>query len=149
MAGRAGRAALPGEVLIQTRFPVHPLYRALFSGDYVGFAAGQIAERRAAGFPPAVAEAVLRAEAHDVNAALAFLKDALGAAPAPPDAITLYDPVPMSLARLAEWSRAHLLIQSRSRRALQTFLAAWTEQLYARRAPGGVRWHIDVDPIEF
>ena len=29
VAGRAGRAALPGEVIVQTDFPEHPLYRAL------------------------------------------------------------------------------------------------------------------------
>jgi primosomal protein N' (replication factor Y) len=29
VAGRAGQAEKPGEVLIQTEFPDHPLYRAL------------------------------------------------------------------------------------------------------------------------
>ena len=29
VAGRAGRAELPGEVIVQTDFPAHPLYRAL------------------------------------------------------------------------------------------------------------------------
>jgi primosomal protein N' (replication factor Y) len=41
-----------------------------------------------------------------------------------------------------------LLVQSASRPALQGFLSSWTERLFAT-APRSVRWHLDVDPIEF
>jgi primosomal protein N' (replication factor Y) len=54
----------------------------------------------------------------------------------------------MSLARLAGRSRAQVLAQSQSRRALQAFLGEWSRALYGLRA-GHVRWHFDVDPIEF
>ena len=148
VAGRAGRAALPGEVLIQTRYPEHPLFRALVAGDYLAFAERQWAEREAAGFPPAVAEAVLRAESLAIEDAIGHLAQAVQLAPQD-DRITIYDPVPMSLARLAGWARAHVLVQSPQRRALQAFLTEWTQRLYAARTPRGVRWHIDVDPIEF
>ncbi|MGH8699210.1 MAG: hypothetical protein ACREVS_22185, partial [Burkholderiales bacterium] len=60
----------------------------------------------------------------------------------------LFDPVPMSLARRAGRSRAQVLAQARSRRALQGFLGEWSRTLYGLRA-GNVRWHLDVDPIEF
>ena len=39
VAGRAGRGAKPGEVLIQTEFPEHPLLTNLLAGGYDGFAA--------------------------------------------------------------------------------------------------------------
>jgi len=52
VSGRAGRAARPGEVLIQTAFPAHPLLQRLISGGYDGFAAGALEERREAGWPP-------------------------------------------------------------------------------------------------
>src|SRR5438477_991638 len=52
VAGRAGRAALAGEVIVQTDFPEHPLYRALATNEYEEFAASLLAERRAAGLPP-------------------------------------------------------------------------------------------------
>ena len=42
VAGRAGRAELPGEVLIQTQFPDHPLYAALVRHDYPSFANEQL-----------------------------------------------------------------------------------------------------------
>jgi primosomal protein N' (replication factor Y) len=148
VAGRAGRADLPGEVLVQTRYPEHPLYQALVRHDFAGFAAAQLDERRAAGFPPAVHEAVLRAEADEMRDALAFLGRAAAQAPGARPGVSLYDPVPMTLAKLAGQARAQVLVQSPARPALHAFLSAWVETLYALRS-GAVRWHLDVDPIEF
>jgi primosomal protein N' (replication factor Y) len=148
VAGRAGRAQAPGEVLIQTRFPQHPLYQALVRHEFAPFAEAQLAERRDAGFPPYVHEAVLRAEADGMPQAIAFLERALAAAPERDETVTLFDPVPMTLARLAGRSRAQVLAQARSRRALQAFLGEWSRALYGLRT-GKVRWHLDVDPIEF
>ncbi|MDO9602937.1 MAG: hypothetical protein Q7J02_11505, partial [Rhodocyclaceae bacterium] len=45
--------------------------------------------------------------------------------------------------------RAQLLVESRSRPALQNFLAGWMTQLYALKTPRELRWHLDVDPQEF
>ena len=148
VAGRAGRAGLPGEVLIQTRYPHHPLYQSIIKHDFAGFARTLLAERRQAGFPPFVFEAALRAESRDPHRALRFLKTALESAPARHPSITLYDPAPMALARLAGMERAQLLLQSSSRPRLQSFLRDWSKTLYGLPAHG-VRWHIDVDPLEF
>lgn len=147
VAGRAGRGDLPGEVVVQTRYPAHPLYQALVRHDFAGFAAAQLEERRAGGFPPAVHEAVLRAEAEDMAAALAFLAEAAAQAPTV-EGVSLYDPVPMSLARRAGQARAQVLVQSAHRPALHALLRDWAAKLYTMR-PGKVRWHLDVDPIEF
>jgi primosomal protein N' (replication factor Y) (superfamily II helicase) len=148
VAGRAGRASLPGEVLIQTRYPGHPLYQALAKHDYRGFAQSLLAERRAAGFPPFVFEAALRAESADPLRAMRFLREAIEAARPWASAISVFDPAPMSLARLAGVERAQVLLQSRSRPQLQAFLSKWSGTLY-RMPAHGVRWHLDVDPIEF
>jgi primosomal protein N' (replication factor Y) len=148
VAGRAGRADLPGEVLVQTRYPAHPLYQALVRHDFAGFAEAQIAERRAAGFPPAVHEAALRAECNQMKDALGFLARALVQAPSAREEVTVYDPVPMMLAKLAGKARAQVLMQSPARPALHAFLRAWVETLYSFKA-GAVRWHLDVDPIDF
>ncbi|HVC10169.1 MAG TPA: primosomal protein N', partial [Burkholderiales bacterium] len=147
VAGRAGRRERPGEVLVQTRFPGHPLYAALARHDYAGFAASQLAERKAAGFPPYVFEAALRAEAKQLARTLEFLR-AAAALVAPPAEVRVYDPVPAVVTRRADFERAQLVVQSPSRAALQEFLRAWSERLFAQ-APRDVRWHLDVDPIEF
>ncbi|TMG79414.1 MAG: primosomal protein N' [Betaproteobacteria bacterium] len=148
VAGRSGRADLPGEVLIQTRYPDHPLYRSLVRHDFTGFARSLLAERREAGFPPYVFEAALRAESRDAARALHFLGSAIERAPRGGASITVFDPAPMSLARLAGMERAQVLLQSRSRPRLRTFLSHWSDTLY-RMPAHGVRWHLDVDPIEF
>ena len=147
VAGRAGRRERPGEVLIQTRYPRHPLFAALERHDFAGFAQSQLAERRAAGFPPFVFEAALRAEAAKLEAALAFLRDA-AASVRPPDEVRVFDPVPHLLTRRADLERAQLVMQSSSRQALQEYLGQLSEGLFAS-APRQVRWHLDVDPIEF
>jgi primosomal protein N' (replication factor Y) len=116
--------------------------------DYAGFAKTLLAERREAGFPPFVFEAVLRAECADARRAMRFLRSAIELAPPGHGAVTLYDPAPMAMARLAGAERAQALMQSRSRPKLQVFLSEWSEALY-RMPAHGVRWHLDVDPMEF
>ncbi|MFB0936051.1 MAG: primosomal protein N' [Propionivibrio sp.] len=150
VAGRAGRADLPGEVLIQTQFPEHPLYAALVRHDFPAFAAAQLKEREQAGFPPYAYQAMLRAEAPLIADALAFLAEARAWPQAAEHAdVMLYDPVPMRLARRANLERAQLLVESPSRRALQGFLSEWGSLLQSIKAPSRLRWHLEVDPLEF
>ncbi|MCZ2173968.1 MAG: primosomal protein N' [Burkholderiales bacterium] len=150
VGGRSGRAALPGQVLVQTQYPEHPLYRALAAHDFAAFAAEQLAERERAGFPPFTHQAMLRAEAPELKQALAFLQTAaeIGAGLATGE-VALYDAVPMRLHRLAHLERAQLLAESRSRPALQAFLAQWLAAIRELKAPKVLRWHVDVDPLEF
>jgi primosomal protein N' (replication factor Y) len=149
VSGRAGRADRPGEVLVQTRRPDHPLYLALAAHDYERFAATLLDERRRAGFPPFVHEAVLRADAPELADAVAFLREALRASPAAHAGVMVYEPVPMMLARLAERCRAHVLVQAPQRGPLHAFLTAWRRAVNALPRRKDVRWHFDVDPIDF
>jgi primosomal protein N' (replication factor Y) len=149
VAGRAGRAELPGEVWIQTRFPAHPLYQALRSHDYTGFAQSLLKEREDASFPPFVHEAALRAEAPKAATAQAFLEEAIRLAPAERRDITVFKPVPLAMPRMARLERVQIILQAVSRTSLQTFLTEWIKQLYGLRPPSGVRWHVDVDPTDF
>ena len=150
VAGRAGRSGLPSRVLVQTRYPEHPLFTALRRFDYEGFARSQLAERQAAGMPPYVPQALLTAQAKALEAALAFLSQArvLGRAVQP--SATLYDPVPMPLARLAGVHRAQMLVEAPKRGALQAFLREWLARLRESEPPPGprARWQIEVDPQE-
>ena len=76
VAGRAGRAARPGEVLIQTAYPEHPLLTRLITDGYDGFASSALEERRQAGWPPYSRLAMLRAEARNAAGLDAFLRAA-------------------------------------------------------------------------
>ena len=150
VGGRSGRADLPGEVLIQTEYPTHPLYQALIDHDYSRFAQSQLDERKTAGFPPFTFQAMLRAESPSMSESVGFLARARDVAQSLADShITLYDPVPMRLHRLMALERAQLLVESDNRPALQHFLAQWHTTLYALKRPRTLRWHVDVDPLEF
>ncbi|SFE75171.1 primosomal protein N' [Nitrosomonas sp. Nm166] len=147
VAGRAGRANIAGHVLIQTEFPDHPLYVALQKHDYDALAQILLAERKIAGFPPYVYQALLRAEAHHIKTVLDFLRQAANLAE-PSKSIEIFDPVPAQILRLKGLERAHLLVQSRSRKHLQEFLNKWYIQINTL-STHKVRWVLDVDPFEF
>lgn len=149
VGGRAGRGELPGEVLIQTEYPMHPLYQHLAKHDFDAFARMALQERRAAGFPPFTHQAMLRADAPALEDAVEFLRHARRLAEErAPEGLRLYDPVPMRMTRLARRERAQLLVESDQRGPLQAFLADWVAVLYRQRTARELRWQLDVDPLE-
>ena len=156
--GRAGRDAAQAdrsELWIQTWHPRHALYAALARHDFDAFAASQLQERESAGLPPYSYLAMLRAEARTPEAARAFLHAAAECAVTLPgaDAVRLYPPVPMPVARVADVERLQMLVESDSRVALQRLLAQWLPALHALRTrrKGAelriLRWAVDVDPL--
>lgn len=145
VAGRVGRANIPGKVLLQTQQVTHPLYLALQQYDYAPFANRLLEDRRIAHFPPHCFQAILRAEAHDIKVVLDFLYEAK--ALAPPTVDTVYDPVTALVQKMAGKERAQLLIQDRSRQRLQQFVTEWLSILEARKWKK-VRWFIEIDPME-
>jgi primosomal protein N' (replication factor Y) len=148
VSGRAGRSNKPGEVLIQTAFPDHPIFRSLQSHDFSGWAASQLAERSMAGFPPFVFQAILRAEGLIEAEVFDYLHRAKKSALELNRLVDVLGVVPASLARRANHFRAQLLIQSRSRRHLQQFLSEWQPHLQAL-ATHKLRCSLDIDPSEF
>jgi primosomal protein N' (replication factor Y) (superfamily II helicase) len=149
VAGRAGRANLPGEVLLQTHHPDHPLLLTLLGGGYPAVAALELAQREAAGFPPYEFLALLRAEAPTEEAVTAFLHDAKTAALAAGVAsVVANGPMPAPMARRAGRARGQLLLSAPQRPALQAALSAWVPAWYALKSARRVRWSLDVDPID-
>ncbi len=149
VAGRAGRADKPGEVLIQTHQPDHPLLQHLVREGYGSFAAAALAERRAAGLPPYAAFALLRAEAPAAEAPTAFLEAARGLLSGylGKSGVELLGPAPAPMERRAGRYRAHLLLQAAQRAPLQKLLAEAVPELAELKQARKVRWSIDVDPV--
>ena len=108
-----------------------------------------------AGLPPYSHLAMLRADAKTAEAARGFLQAAAEVAHGLPgaDAVAVYPPVPLGVARVADVERMQMLVESPSRMALQRFLAQWLASLHAlrteRKAPEQriLRWAVDVDPL--
>lgn len=149
VAGRAGRAQRPGEVLIQTHHPDHPLWEPLLREGYEAFAEAELAEREAAALPPFCSIALLRAEAVQREAVHRFLEAALELArPAAEEVIEFWGPVPAPMERRAGRHRGQLLIHAPERAALQRLLSGWVPQLETLKSARRVRWSLDVDPLE-
>ena len=148
VAGRAGRGAKPGEVLIQSEFPDHPLLTSLLAEGYDGFARAALAERSQAAWPPFSRLAAVRDSATTAQAALAFLTDARKLAQRPPRGVRLLGPVPAAMARRAGRYHAQLLVESPERSRLHEFLDTWLAQVEQLQSARRVRWSLDVDPIE-
>ncbi len=149
VAGRAGRAEAPGEVLIQTHHPDSPLLRSLLRQDYARYASELLAERRLAELPPCTHLALLRAEAVDAEAPVAFLREARQRAEAlGSEGVQIFGPMPSPMERRAGRVRAQLLLQASTRAPLQTLLTPWLQALESLPAGRRVRWSIDVDPLE-
>jgi len=145
VSGRAGRAERPGEVMVQTSYPEHPLLQCLLAGGYEAFAEAALEERSAAGWPPYSHLAILRAEAARPDSAMAFLA-ACRAAVGSCAGVTVLGPAPAPMEKRAGRWRAQLLLQSAARPALHQALAAFRR--FATNLPEarGVRFFFEVDP---
>ena len=150
VAGRAGRADKPGEVLIQTFHPEHPLFRALCRHDYSSFADYALQERQETQFPPFCHLALLRAESPERGSALAFLARARSIADGMELAggVTAMDPAPSPMERRSGRYRAQLLIHAVQRPALHRFLVQWLSLIAETPLSRKVRWSLDIDPLD-
>jgi len=149
VSGRAGRAEKPGEVLIQTHHPDHPLLQTLLHSGYQAFAKAALQERHAASLPPIHHLVLLRCESVDANAAPTFLQQAADLAKQIDlKNIDLFGPIPAPMERRAGRYRYQIMLQSKQRKNLHPFLSWWVPQLQQLPAARKVRWSIDVDPYD-
>jgi primosomal protein N' (replication factor Y) len=144
--GRSGRAESPGEVLIQTSQPDHPLLNLLLEKGYRKVAEQLLLERQQADLPPFSYQVVIRAEAQSAELAEQFLT-IFAKAVASPD-WGVMGPVPAVQARRAGFYRSVLLIQGKSRAELARGVARATQTVKGEAVSRKVRWHVDVDPVE-
>ena len=149
VSGRAGRAERPGEVLIQTHHPAHELLTRLLREGYHAWARAELDQRREAGWPPFTQLALLRAEAPNATAPMAFLEQACELArPLAGPGVSLLGPVPAAMERRQGRWRARLLVQANDRAGVQNLLRRWIPLLAEQKQARKVRWSVDVDPQE-
>jgi primosomal protein N' (replication factor Y) len=149
VAGRAGRADKPGEVLIQTHHPEHPLLQLLVERGYPAFAEAALEERQEALLPPCASMALLRAEATRADYPRDFLLAARRLAePLVQTSLQLWGPVAAPMERRAGRYRAQLMFQATERMALQQLLRQLVPLLESEKQSRRVRWSIDVDPVD-
>lgn len=147
VAGRAGRAHKPGQVLLQTHYPEHALLHTLLTRGYATAAKDLLMERREAALPPYGHQVLLRCEAHHHSAVDAFLSEARAALPEL-ESLQIAGPMPAPMPLRAGRHRGQLLIESGSRRDLHAALQPWSLLLAQLPSARKVRWSLDVDPID-
>ena len=145
VAGRAGRGAKPGEVLIQTRHPDAPVIMALAEGDRDAFYEAETEARRMAGAPPFGRWAAIIVSSEEEDEARAAAK-VIGEARPRHEDMAIYGPAPAPMSLLRGRYRYRLLINARRSLALQDMLRDW---IGALAFPAGVRVGIDIDPYSF
>ncbi len=147
VAGRAGRADKPGQALLQTFQPEHPVIRAILSGDEEGFWRTEAAARQAAGVPPygRMAGIVLSGPeagpVFDIGNAMAR-----NDAPLRQIGAQVFGPAPAPIARIRGRHRVRLLVKAPKGAPIQDAIARWIAPL---RLKGDIRLTVDIDPQSF
>lgn len=142
VAGRAGRGNHAGEVILQTHHREHPLLQLLVEQGYESFAAALLSERAAMGLPPYSHQALLLAQGPQAQQAEDHLTALATHVPAH---LAPYGVIAAPIERKAGLFRAHLLLQSASRPALQQALQTLVHACQEDK-PARLRCWIDVDP---
>jgi primosomal protein N' (replication factor Y) len=142
VAGRAGRGDVPGTVHVQTFHPQHPAIRRAAAHDVDGFAAEELAFRRAFFYPPfselasVLISSARREKAEEEAGRIGESLRKLGAG------LRLSGPAPAPLERLQGRWRFQILLRSSKRTAVLDAL----ESAVPERASAGVQVAVDVDP---
>lgn len=150
VAGRAGRGAGGGRVLIQTYNPDQPCIALAGTHDYAGFVTRELATRRAHLYPPYQRMARLIVRSRDQDAARDFSERLAGAfqvamqSPKGPAGVRLLGPAEAPVFRLKGFYRFHFQLQSSSSATLHQVLRG---VLPVQRPPKGVEFTLDVDPF--
>ena len=146
LAGRAGRGDRPGEVLVQTYAPDHPVIRHLVDGRYGRFLEEELALRRASSLVPFQRACLLRisgpAASLTATAAAALAERIRPRVAA--EAWWLLGPAPEPVARVAGRSRWQILLHGPCDAALPLPPEADLRQAL----PAGVGLTIDPDPVQ-
>ncbi len=150
VAGRSGRAEKPGEVVLQTHYPSHPLLQTLLQQGYLAFAEQALSLRKMMTLPPFSAQALFRATGTDnakTETYLAQIATHLRELIEEQQwqGFQLLGPFNAPMAKKASHYRWHLLVQHSSRAQLQQLLNRFDQQREAL-VRNTIRLTVDIDP---
>lgn len=143
VAGRAGRGAKAGKVLVQTFDPAQPLFQALQRHDRDGFYAHELKARHAWGQPPFGRQVALILDGLD-KALVEAGAQALARSYPTKAPMRLLGPAPAPLAKVRDKYRFRLLLCGP--KVEHALVKTWVE---STPLPKGVRVEVDVDPVSF
>lgn len=149
VAGRSGRAEVPGEVIIQTYMPEHYCITAAQKHDYIGFYEQEVAARSALRYPPFshVARLLLRGkdEKSVIEAAHAVLNQ-LQNSQTDGDSVEILGPAPAPLSKIEGKFRWHFLLRSETAEAISQRVRQLTAEPPPAIKSNAVESVIDIEP---
>ena len=145
VAGRAGRGAFPGRVLLQTYQPDHPVLNAICNANRDEFMATDMAGRRMAKMPPYGQLIAVVIEGAKENVLQKYCADLASVAPSI-NGGRIMGPVPAQIYQVRNWYRMRFLISGDVRAKLQPIVATWISHV---KQPTNIRVKIDVNPVNF
>lgn len=147
VAGRAGREAQAGEVIIQTHVPEHPLLRQLLAEGYIPFANSLLAERQVTQLAPYHHLALFKIEAKQKNISLSLLQEIKKIALSfKIENTQILGPIPAPMEKRAGFYRAHLLLKSPHRPTLHQLLSQLSQRLTKLKLASKARLMLEIDP---
>lgn len=148
VAGRAGRADLPGRVMLQTYNPDHPVLQAMATADSSAFLSAELDGRRAAHMPPYGRLIALILSGPDENRVLEVSRSLAKKVPQSRDGggPRVLGPAPAPLAVVRGRHRMRFLVQGARGPEIARFVQGW---LAGVRLPNNMRLTVDVDPHNF
>lgn len=142
VSGRAGRAELPGEVIIQTRNPAHPAIKAAAACDFKAFARQELAIREEENLPPYTHLSVVHLKSQDRELARAWAEMWADALKKALKTFSVSEAMPSAIERADGWYRYQIVVSGLS---VSPVIAAWKWLLGAKRLPQSLKAAIDVD----
>lgn len=146
VAGRAGRGALAGEVLVETYYPEHYAIECAARQDYISFYEKEAHFRRILHYPPFAALANVVVRDRKIENAIRWSRALAGYfAPFEKRGVKILGPAAAPLARLRRDYRFQFVLKSPERGALGKALAGCLDFSAAKEIPAAAVI-VDVDP---
>ncbi|MGY6528890.1 MAG: primosomal protein N' [Cyanobacterium sp.] len=145
VAGRAGRGDDPGQVIIQTYSPEHPVIGAVRTHNYAAFIATELEQREMLDYPPYGSLILLKctgADGNKVRETVEAIADVCEQIL--PDDVEILGPAPANVMRVARRYRWQILLKS-----LEPFSPELKQELLTLKqyCPSTVSFSFDVDPV--
>lgn len=149
VAGRSGRSSIPGEVLIQTNFPSHPLFYYLKNHDFNGFADSLLQERKQMNFIPYGHMAIFNVEGKNLSHVDIFVEKAVNEINKIKTHTHFFGPVKPAMQRLKGFERSQIFFRANDRKDLHIFLKKWIQKVRLIPEIKRIKHSLDIDPIDF
>lgn len=146
VSGRAGRGTKKGEVLLQTNYPEHPVYKFIQNHDFNGFINYILKERKEHNLPPFTFYAIIKFSSLQEEKLQKAMKEIHSQAKKiPHQEIVIFDAIKAVIYKISNRYRGQILISSHNRNKLHQYLTELEQYIKPNKDTSII---IDIDPLD-